>query len=127
MRDDWNPSFIFTNHSEDLAHSGVVMKKIAALLVFSAIAAVSLPAHAQGQWGNSFSADEAREARDREDLMPLRDIFRRLKNRYGGYQVDANLYNRDRGQVYVIDWMTEKGERMRITVDAKTGRTLSTS
>lgn len=103
------------------------MKKIAALLALSAVAIATVPAHAQGQWGNSFTADEAREARDRGDLMPLRDIFRRLKNRYGGYQIDANLFNRERGQVYVIDWMTDKGERMRITVDAKTGRTLSTS
>ena len=47
--------------------------------------------------------------------------------RYGGYQVDANLYNRDRGQVYVIDWMTDKGERIQVTVDAKTGRILSSS
>ena len=103
------------------------MKKIAALLALSAVAIATVPAHSQGQWGNSFTADEAREARDRGDLMPLRDIFQRLKRRYGGYQIDANLFNRDRDQVYVIDWMTDKGERMRITVDAKTGRTLSTS
>ena len=103
------------------------MKKIAAISVFAALIAAGLPAHSQGQWGNSFTADQARDARDKGDVVPLRDIFRRLKERYGGYQVDANLYNRDRGQVYVIDWMTEKGERMRITVDAKTGRTLSTS
>ncbi|MEP1143864.1 MAG: hypothetical protein ABJH52_09095 [Henriciella sp.] len=103
------------------------MKKIAILLALAAITATTLPAQSQGRLGNSFSADEARDARDKGNVVPLRDIFRRLKGRYGGYQVDANLYNRDRGQVYVIDWMTDKGQRMRITVDAKTGRTLSTS
>ncbi|MCR9270298.1 MAG: peptidase [Hyphomonadaceae bacterium] len=103
------------------------MKKIVAILALAALTAAPMPANSQGQWGNSFTADEARNARDKGDVVPLRDIFRQLKNRYGGYQVDANLYNRDRGQVYVIDWMTEKGERIRVTVDAKTGRTLSTN
>ena len=103
------------------------MKKTIAILLCAAVLATPVPALAQGQYGNSFSADEARNARDKGDVVPLRDIFQRLKQRYGGYQVDANLYNRDRGQVYVIDWMTDKGERIRVTVDAKTGRILSTS
>ena len=103
------------------------MKKIVAILALTAILSAPLPAVAQGQLGNSFTADQARDARDRGKVVPLRDIFRRLKNRYGGYQVDANLYNRDDGQVYVIDWMTDKGERMRITVDAQSGRILSSN
>ncbi len=103
------------------------MKTIAATLVLAAMTAIAVPAHGQGQWGNSFTADEARNARDKGDVVPLRDIFRRLKQRYGGYQVDANLFNRDGGQVYVVDWMTEKGERVRFTVDAKSGRVLSSS
>ena len=106
---------------------GVVMKKMLAILLVAACAAAPLPASAQGQYGNSFSADEARNARDKGDVVPLRDIFRRLKNRYGGYQIDANLYNRSGGQVYVIDWMTDKGERIQVTVDAKTGRILSSN
>ena len=103
------------------------MKKIAALFVFFALATAPAPVFAQGKWGNSWTADEARDARDRGNVVPLRDIFRRLKNQYGGYQIDANLYNRGGGQVYVIDWMTEKGERRRITVDAQSGRIISTS
>ena len=106
---------------------GVVMKKMLAILLVTALAAAPLPVMAQGKHGNSFSADEARNARDKGDVIPLRDIFRRLKNRYGGYQVDANLYNRGGGQVYVIDWMTDKGERIQVTVDAKTGRILSSN
>ena len=105
----------------------VVMKKTAAIIAFAALTAFAFPADAQGQWGNSFSADEARDARKNGDVMPLREIFRRLERRYGGYQVDANLYNRDNGQVYVVDWMTGKGERIRVTLNAKTGRILSTS
>ena len=105
----------------------VVMKQTAAIIAFAVLTAFALPAFGQGQWGNSFTADEARDARDKGDVMALRDIFRRIKNRFGGYQVDANLYNRDSDQVYVVDWMTGKGERIRVTADAKTGRILSTS
>jgi len=103
------------------------MKKIVALSVYLALATALVPATSQAQLGNSFTADQARDARDKGNVVPLRDIFRRLKSRYGGYQLDANLYNRGGGQVYVIDWQTDKGERLRITVDAQTGRILSTS
>ena len=103
------------------------MKKIAALFAFVALALAPAPVLAQGKWGNSWTADEARDARDQGATVPLRDIFRRLKNQYGGYQIDANLYNRGNGQVYVVDWMTEKGERLRITVDAQSGRIISTN
>ena len=103
------------------------MNKIVALFVSIALATAAVPALAHAQLGNSFTADQARDARDKGDVVPLRNIFRQLKSRYGGYQVDANLYNRGGGQVYVIDWMTEKGERLRITVNAQTGRIISTS
>lgn len=101
------------------------MKKIAVLLAFGAFAVSAMPALSQSQWGNSFTADEARDARNKGDVKPLNEIFRLLRRAYGGYQVDANLFNRGGGQVYVIDWVTEKGRRMEFTVDAKTGRILS--
>ena len=102
-----------------------VMKTLIASFALAGLALTSLPAQAQGPFGNSFTADEARDARDKGDVTPLRDIFRRLKQDYGGYQIDANLFNRPEGQVYVIDWMTAKGERVRFTVAAKSGRILS--
>ena len=70
------------------------MKKIVALFLFFAFATPALPSVAHAQLGNSFTADQARDARDKGNVVPLRDIFRQLKRRYGGYQVDANLYNR---------------------------------
>lgn len=100
------------------------MKKIAILLACGALIAAATPVLAQGQWGNSFTADEARDARNKGDVKSLNQIFRQLKREHGGYQVDANLFNRDGTQVYVIDWVTEKGRRMEFTVDAKTGRIL---
>jgi uncharacterized membrane protein YkoI len=83
------------------------------------------PAPAQAQWADSFSAGEARTARDKGQVVPLRDIFRQLRQRHGGYQIDANLYDRGGRQVYIIDWMTGKGRRLQVTVDARTGRILS--
>lgn len=103
------------------------MKKIALSLAFGALTLMALPMAAQAQLGNSFTADEARNARDKGDVVPLQDIFRKLKHQHGGYQIDANLFNRDGRQVYVVDWMTGKGERVRFTVDAKSGRVLSSS
>lgn len=101
------------------------MKKTLALLAFAVLAVTASPTLAQSQWGNSFTADEARDARNKGDTKPLNEIFRQLKRDFGGYQVDANLFNRKDSQVYVIDWVTENGRRMQFTVDAKTGRILS--
>ena len=101
------------------------MKKIIALLAFGALALTATPAHAQGKWGNSFTPDEARDARNKGDVKPLSEIFRQLRRAHGGYQVDAELFNRNGQQVYIIDWVTENGRRVRFTIDAKTGRILS--
>lgn len=104
-----------------------VMKKLTLILAVLALSVPLTPFVASAQLGNSFTADQARNARDKGDVVPLKDIFRRLKNRHGGYQIDANLFNRGGKQVYVIDWMTGKGERVRFTVDAKSGRVLSSN
>ncbi|MBR9834635.1 MAG: hypothetical protein GYB42_05490 [Alphaproteobacteria bacterium] len=104
------------------------MKKTVLILAMLAMSVPLMPAMtASAQLGNSFTADQARNARDKGDVVPLKDIFRRLKSRHGGYQIDANLFNRGGKQVYVIDWMTGKGERVRFTVDAKSGRVLSSN
>lgn len=104
-----------------------MMKKIILSAAFAALSFSALPAMAAAQLGNSFTADEARNARDKGDVVPLREIFRKLKRQHGGYQVDANLFNKNGGQVYVIDWMTGKGERVRFKIDAKSGRVISSS
>lgn len=101
------------------------MKWLSIPLIIGVYAASGFAAEAQGRYGNSFSAEQAKSARDKGDIVSLGTIFNDLKRRYGGYQIDANLFNRDGGPVYVIDWMTGKGERMRITVNARTGRILS--
>ncbi len=77
-------------------------------------------------WGTQFSPGEAREAVREGRTIPLNQIFKQLKREFGGYQLGAELYARDGGDiaVYEIDWMTEDGRKMRFTVDAQTGEVL---
>ncbi len=124
---DCNLLEIFTNHSEALRHIAIVMKKTALSLLLATMLAATLPAAPQqGQWDRN-SLDDVREAREKGDTFPTSKIFARLKREYGGFQIDAVPETRNGRRVYVIDWQTGKGERMRIIVDAKTGRTLSTN
>ncbi|MEO0816942.1 MAG: hypothetical protein AAFX86_06490 [Pseudomonadota bacterium] len=71
----------------------------------------------------SFTPGDPRESGRAADIVPLREVFSRLKDRYGGYQLDAELFSTSGGGVeYRIEWMTGEGRRMRISVDARTGR-----
>lgn len=79
----------------------------------------------QSGWGNSLTAEEALEARKRGETVSLRKVHKRLERLHGGYHVDTNLFNSEQGQVYVIDWQTGRGERVRFTIDAKSGEILS--
>lgn len=100
------------------------------LLLFLFIAVLMPAASAQGSssqsWGNTFSPGEARDAVRKGDIVPLNTIFQRLRDRYGGYQLDAELFStRGGGSEYRIRWMTEDGRRLNIRVDGRTGRILS--
>ncbi len=98
------------------------------MIAFAALGLACMPGHsalAQG-WEQSFSPGEARDAVRKGDIVPLRDIFQSLKKRYGGYQLDAELYSIGGGRSeYRIEWMSQDGRRMKIRVDAGNGRELS--
>lgn len=96
------------------------MKRIILSLVIAA-AVPSAPAIAQG-FAQSLDAGEANHAREKGDIVPLKKIFRALKKKYGGYQLDAELFTKPGGgSEYRIEWMTGDGERKVFTVDAQTG------
>ena len=100
------------------------MKRILAALV-AVILLPASPALAQG-WRQSFSPDQARDAVTNGDIVPLRDIFRMLKQRFGGYQLGAELFSKPGGgSEYHIDWMTRDGHKMQFIVDAQTGQITS--
>lgn len=109
----------------------MTMIRIAPLLLVLALALGLLgapaPASATPELGSSFSPDQARDAVKSGEVVPLRDVFADLRQRYGGYQLDADLFSTGRGSEYRISWMTESGRRMRFRVDARSGRILSAS
>ena len=101
------------------------MKRLVFLLLICVLSTAFASATAQGRYGNSFSAEQAKSARDKGDIVSLKTIFDNLRKRYGGYQLDAELFNENGQPVYVIDWQTEKGERVQFRINARTGRVLS--
>lgn len=103
------------------------MKRTLALLAVSGLlSAPGALAQFQDQgFGNQFSPGQAREAVKEGRTVPLSQIIKDLKRDHGGYHLGAELYSRDGGkEVYEIDWLTEDGRKLRITVDARTGAVL---
>ncbi len=95
--------------------------------IFLAISLATIPmssAMAQGQWGNSFDRGGNQSANSN---VALSKVFKNLENRFGGHQISANEQMKNGQKVYIIVWMTGKGERKRFTVDARTGRVLSSN
>lgn len=77
-------------------------------------------------WGNKFSPGEARDGVKEGRLIPLNQIIQQLKRQHGGYLGSADLFSKDGGgAVYEIDWYTDDGRLLHLTVDAKTGSVAS--
>jgi len=117
-------------HSACIQGEGCIsrlMKRIILSLCVG-LAAISPCATAQGQWSNSFTADDARNARERGEILPLKDILRPIESRYGGeMRRFVGLFDRNGQKVYVIDWTTRQGELVQFTINAQTGRIISVS
>ena len=99
---------------------------LSGLAMIAALSLAAAPAYAQrgrdrdqGFPGSQWNAQEDREPQ-RE--VPLSDILRDLRGRYGGQHLDAQKA----GGRYIIAWITGDGRRLTIEVDAATGRVLST-
>lgn len=103
------------------------MKALVFSLALGALVLSAPPMTASAQMGDSFTANEARDARNQGNTVPLKDILRQLKRDYGGKYRDADLFNRDGRKVYEIRWMTPRGKLVRYIVDARTGKVLSMS
>jgi len=97
----------------------------AGLAMFGAFAE---PAQARPGWreglGQSFDAQRPGEfSRDRQ-RTPLLGVVQRLERRVGGQMLDARVVDGDRGEMYVIKWLTEDGRKIEFLVDAKSGAVL---
>lgn len=101
------------------------MKRILATLLIGLLAA-SPAAFAQGQWGSSFTANDARNARERGEIRPLKDILKPIESRYGGeMRYFVGLFEQSGRKVYIIDWVTRSGELVQFTIDARSGEIIS--
>jgi len=104
-------------------------RSIASLILLVAVLAMgtSMPASAQG-WGNSFSPGQARDASQSGDIKPLREVIQDLKQRFGGSYLNAELFSKQGGGAeYRIDWVTDDGRKLRLVVDAESGRVISST
>ena len=100
------------------------MKRILISIAATAILA-GTPVIGQG-WSQSFSPDQARDAVNNGDIIPLRDIFRMLKQRFGGSQLGAELFSKPGGgSEYHVDWLTRDGRKMQFVIDAQSGNITS--
>lgn len=94
-----------------------------AALATTLLAPITFGANAQ-----SFTPGDPRDNSRAADVVPLREVFARLKDRYGGYQLDAELFSTSGGgSEYRIEWMSGEGRRLRIVVDARSGRIIRSS
>lgn len=94
-------------------------------LLLPLLIAGTLSPHAPAQitdWdpGSSYTTKSPDEGAQKG--VKLTDIKSDLQRRYGGQMLDARRINEN---AYEIVWETGRGERIVLTVDAKTGRVLS--
>ena len=103
------------------------MKRILSSIALSAIV-LAPPVTAQGQFGSSFTADQARDARQKGEIKPLNQILQPIRESDGGnMRKFVGLFERGGRMVYVIDWVTGGGDLVQYTIDASTGRVISKS
>lgn len=102
-------------------------------MIFRAVACLVIgvllwPGPVTPVWGQSFSPGQAHDAVRSGDIVPLKEIFARLEREFGGYQLDVELFSTSGGgSEYRIVWMDDDGRRLRIVVNAQTGRIVRTS
>jgi hypothetical protein len=101
------------------------MKFLAVLVL--ALGLQAMPGGTPGALGQSLRPDDQSERAPDGEVVPLPEVFEMLRRRYGGYQVDAELFaERDEqtGRIryhYRVLWMTGDGRRLRLDVNAGSG------
>ncbi len=114
----------FKQGSERVRQGGFM--SITHFLAALALLAAPPPALAQGAfWQLQLAPDGPRDAVQSGQVMPLREIVRRVQSSEPGELLDAQLVQAGGRAIYVILWLTPDGRRLQIDVDAQTGRILS--
>jgi uncharacterized membrane protein YkoI len=61
-----------------------------------------------------------------EQLVPLEQVIRNLRQRYSGDKLDARIVQRPGAVLYEVKWLTAEGRKLVIMVDAATGEVIRT-
>ncbi|MEM9668831.1 MAG: PepSY domain-containing protein [Pseudomonadota bacterium] len=98
------------------------MTRRLALLVLTA-AMLTQPVLAQS-WAEP-GTRIGRDSSENSGNMRLQEIINRLKRQYGGrYVTSKPMPSKADIKWYRIDWITDDGRKIRLDVDAKTGRVI---
>lgn len=99
---------------------------ITAALAAAILAAGAQPSAAQNFDARSnYSAEEARNARQSGDVLPVREVIEIVRRAFPGSRVlDAELV-RTASPHYVVKILDPDGRRMDVRVDARSGRIMS--
>lgn len=113
--------------SERVQPEGAIYRDMIRTLLISLclFAAGGLYSQAAAQQ-SSFSADEARDARQAGEIIPASQMIRLMERRYPQAQSIGivDLY-RERAPFYLIRVITPDGRRLDVYADARTGREIS--
>lgn len=80
-------------------------------------------------WRHQLLPGQAREQVQNGENIPLNQILQSLKQEFGGYHTDVNLFSASAESpdaVYEIDWITEDGRKLILTINARTGAIMNT-
>ncbi|PHR60836.1 MAG: hypothetical protein COA47_06405 [Robiginitomaculum sp.] len=97
-------------------------------ILLAILAGTTSAASAKGPFENSFTADEARDARKQGRVLGASEVMRIVQRRYPHLRTaDTRLVSSDRGGAkYYVKMLSADGRVVEVTVDAQSGRILST-
>lgn len=97
------------------------MKRLFASLIVLAL--IGTPAVSAQSW----APDDARNARQNGEIIPLAKIINQLKREHGGQYLEAELFSKpEGGSEYHIAWEKD-GRKLLFIVDAQSGAVVRTS
>jgi len=101
---------------------------ISVLAILIILLGFSNPGQAASPFNHSFTPDEARDAREQGRVLGASEVMRIVQRRYPNLKVaDTRLVSNGRhGSTYRVKMLSRDGRVVEVTVDAKSGRILST-
>lgn len=92
--------------------------------LFAALALAPLSAQAQGERGRRDDHNQAREAMERRDALPLAQILEAALRSVPGEVLEVELEREDGRLLYEIEILARNGRVRSVTLDARTARVI---